>query len=145
MASERANRAAGGWRGGFPWALFAGLMALDVGAQVVEKLASVRAEGQGIGLVLSYLRQPWVWVVLGIKVGQLFVWTAILRRVEISLAFPLTALAYPLTMGASVLVFHEQLSWQIWMGGLLITAGAIVMGAAPGEGMGEGAEKEARP
>ncbi len=121
----------------FPFGPFTLLMALDVGVQLVEKLASLRAvgassggaeSGPASGLLLSYLTQPWVWVVLALKIAQLLTWTQILRRVDISLAFPLTALAYPLTMLFAVLLFHEHLGWQIWTGALLITAGAVVMG-----------------
>ncbi|MGA2501793.1 MAG: hypothetical protein ABSH20_28970 [Tepidisphaeraceae bacterium] len=112
----------------FPIFLFCLLMVLDVVVLLIEKTASNRAAGTGLHLATSFLSQPWVWMVLLLKVGQLFTWTAILARVDISLAFPLTSISYPLAMLAAVIVLSERPGWQIWIGGILITIGASVMG-----------------
>lgn len=112
----------------FPTFLFCQLMVLDVMVLLVEKIASNRVDGEGWSLVEGFVSQPWLWLVLGLKVGQLVTWTAILARADISLAFPLSSLSYPLAMLASTLVLGEVLGWQVWAGGILITAGAAVMG-----------------
>ncbi|MGN6504626.1 MAG: hypothetical protein ACTHM6_03590 [Tepidisphaeraceae bacterium] len=116
----------------FPFALFTFLMVLDVGVLIVEKTASIHAESTGVDLLLSYLSQPWVWLILLIKVAQFRIWTVLLTRMDLSLAFPLTALAIPITMAVAVVVFHDHLGWRVWIGSLLITAGIIVAG--PDEG-----------
>ena len=112
----------------FPILLFCLLMVLDVFVLLIEKTASNHAAGAGLSLAKSFLSQPWVWIVLLLKVGQLITWTAILARVDISLAFPLTSISYPLAMLAAVIFLHETPGWQIWLGGILITIGASVMG-----------------
>ncbi len=112
----------------FPILLFSLLMVLDVTVLLIEKTASNRAAGTGLDLARSFLSQPWVWLVLLLKVGQLVTWTAILARVDISLAFPLTSISYPLAMCAAVFVLSERPSWQIWLGAILITLGASIMG-----------------
>jgi drug/metabolite transporter (DMT)-like permease len=121
----------------FPYPLFILLLALDVIVFLIEKTASIRASGQGIQLAASYLGQPWIWAVLALKLCQLRTWTAILGRVNISLAFPLTSLAFPVAMLAATLVLGERLEWQVWLGGLLITAGAAVMGPGDADAHGD--------
>lgn len=112
----------------FPTLLFIALMLLDILAMLAEKQASLKATGDGPALLLGYLSQPWLYIILAFKVAQLFTWTAILSRVDISLAFPLTAIHIPLVMFSATLVFHEQLSISTWLGALLITAGVFVIG-----------------
>src|SRR5262249_7653864 len=117
----------------FPYPLFGLLLALDVSVFLVEKTASRNASGQGMDFFYDLATRPWLWIILVIKLSQLRVWTSILRRVDISLAFPLTSLSYPAAMLAAVIVLGETLSWQVWVGGLLITLGAIVMGPSMSE------------
>jgi drug/metabolite transporter (DMT)-like permease len=112
----------------FPIGWFSILMLLDVTVLLIEKTASIRAVGQGLTLLISYATQPWVWLILAIKLGQLRAWTVLLTRMDLSMAFPLTALAIPIGMGAAVVVFGDQLGWRIWLGSMLITAGAIAIG-----------------
>lgn len=112
----------------FPVALFAILMLLDVGAAVCEKLAAVHADGTGLALLGELLTQPWVYVVLAIKLGQLFLWTAILARVDISLAFPITAIHIPLVMVTAAGMFGERMTPSTWAGALLITVGVFIIG-----------------
>ena len=114
-------------RHSFPVGWFSLLMVLDVGVLLVEKTASLRSTGEGLTLLISYLSQPWVWLIFAIKLTQLRTWTIILSRTELSLAFPLTALAIPLTMAAAVVVFGEHPGLTVWIGGALITVGAMVM------------------
>ena len=95
----------------FPFGWFSALMLLDVGVLLVEKTASTDARGDGIALVLSFLSQPWVWLILVMKLAQLRTWSVLLSRMDLSLAFPLTALAIPITMGAAVVLFGEHLEW----------------------------------
>jgi drug/metabolite transporter (DMT)-like permease len=113
------------------------LLALDVIVFLIEKTASNHANGTGLALALSFLRQPWIWAILVLKVGQLAMWTVILARVNISLAFPLTSLGFPLAMLAAVVVLGERLTWQVWLGGLLITVGCVVMGPQAGHDGGD--------
>lgn len=133
----------------FPYVLFSLLIVLDIGAWLIEKLASIRSEGQGWQLVMSYLLQPWVWIVVGIKLAQLFTWSAILARVEISRAFPLTAAATPLAIIASMVFFRDHPTWQVWVGSLVITAGVVLLGPdkserrAPAETLGGGRDATA--
>jgi drug/metabolite transporter (DMT)-like permease len=115
-------------RTSFPYGLFALLMAMDVGALLIEKVASTRSDGAGWALARSYLLQPWVWITVAIKLGQLFAWSAILARVAISRAFPLTAIASPLTIIAATLIFHETPTWQVWVGSAIIMVGVILLG-----------------
>jgi drug/metabolite transporter (DMT)-like permease len=112
----------------FPYLLFTALLCLDITTFLVEKTGSTHAAASGREFALAILTQPWLWLVLSLKLLQLFTWTRILATIDISLAFPLTGLAYPLTMLAAVVLLKEHLDWQVWLGGILITLGAAVLG-----------------
>ncbi len=71
--------------------------------------------------------QGWTWVGIGLALLQLWVWTGILARTELSLAFPISSLCYPLTMVAAQYVFREPLGWSVWAGALLITLGVAIV------------------
>lgn len=114
----------------FPAALLILLLFLDSSAWLMAKLASNVAAGEHTNYLAGLLDQPWMWLALAIGPLQLYVWTRILASAEISLAFPLTSLAYPITIGASVLLFHEELTWRVWVGVVLITLGAAVLDPA---------------
>lgn len=117
----------------FPIHLFSLLMILDVGAFLLQKLASDHATTTGRNYLLAVALHPWIWLSLAIAPLQLVVWTRILAKADISLAFPLTSLSVPLTMLASVWLIGERPSWEVWVGAVLITAGAAILKPAQHE------------
>jgi undecaprenyl phosphate-alpha-L-ara4N flippase subunit ArnE len=112
----------------FPYVLFTCLMGLDVTVFLIEKITSTTATGEGMAFLRNLIAQPSLAAMLVLKLMQLWIWTRILATVNISLAFPLTSIGYPLTMLAAVFLLHEKLSWQVWLGGGLITVGAAILG-----------------
>ena len=113
----------------FPILLFLCLLGCDVINFLLQKNASNRATGEGWSYLASLLTHYWMWIALAIAPLQLWIWTSILSRVELSLAQPLTSLSYPITLLAAVCFLGEHLSWQVWTGAILITAGAMIMGS----------------
>ncbi len=114
-----------------PLGFFAILISLDVTVRLLEKMAVLGPTiDRHSGFVLTLLKQPWWWLGLGLGPFQLWVWMRILARTELSVAYPLLSMGYPLTMAAAWLVFHEQLSWQVWLGALFITVGVAIVGSA---------------
>lgn len=111
-------------QGIYPFVL---LLLVDVLALVFEKLASIQAGGNGLIFYVHLLQQPWMWLSLGLGPIQLLIWKTILTKTELSLAYPLSSLCYPLTMLTGILFFNEHLDRIVWLGGLLITAGAALL------------------
>jgi drug/metabolite transporter (DMT)-like permease len=113
-----------------PYVSLACLLALDTAVFLFEKVASTRAVGDGAAFYLGLARQPLLWTALALGLLQLWTWTRILSKTDISLAYPITSLSYPVTMLAATLLLGEHLPWKVWAGGLLITLGVVYMGTA---------------
>lgn len=111
----------------FPLFLFALLMALDVAVFLMQKRASDAAVAVGGGYLWTIVTHLWAWTAIALAPLQLWTWTRILARADISYAYPLTALSVPLTMLASTLVLGERAPWPVWLGAGLITLGAALL------------------
>ena len=117
---------------GVPFGLMAIVLVLDVAVRVVEKIAVLRAAAPAsAAFVVSLLRQPWWWLGLALAPLQLFVWMRVLARTELSVAYPLSSLGYPLTMLAAAVLFGERLDWRVWLGAGLMTIGAALLAPIP--------------
>jgi uncharacterized membrane protein len=117
-------------KGGMPkkvWLWFGLLIALDVLVWALQKAAIVQAEQNSATLARALLHQPFAWLALLIAPLQLLLWTRVLARTELSLAYPATSISYPLTMLVAVLFYHEKATLDIWIGALLVTVGVWLL------------------
>jgi len=115
-----------------PVFLFVILLTLDVSVLIFEKFGAAAAGtafGDELGFSLRLLQIPWIWGVGILSILQLLVWSRILRKTDLSVAYPISSLFFPLTMLASVAIFHEHVSPLAWLGGLLVTAGICFVGS----------------
>ena len=119
---------------GVPISLFVWLTALDTTVFVLDKVASVHASAASGPFYVKVISQPWIYLAFALGPLQLWTWTKILKRVDLSLAYPLTTISYLATMLVSQVVFHESLGPRVWAGALLITAGVAVLGKTPEAG-----------
>ncbi len=107
---------------------FAVFLLLEVSVFISHKYVASNAVGGGVDFYLSLLVQPYVWISLALALVQFFFWIHILSKSDLSLAYSMSSLSYPLTMLAAVVIFHETLSPLVWLGGGLITLGVIIVG-----------------
>lgn len=115
-----------------PYCLFIILLFLDVIIMLLQKIATNHSHGEGISFYKSLFTQGWTWLGLGLAPLQLLVWTKILARTELSIAYPVSSLSYPLTMLAAQLILKEHLNLKVWLGALLITIGVAIVGSRIG-------------
>jgi len=112
--------------------LFAILLSVDVTVLLAEKVAA-RTAGMALGHESTFYLQLtqiwWTWLGVGLGPVQLFLWTKILKKTDLSLAYCITSLCYPLTMIASVALLQEQIGWQAWVGAVFVTFGAALIGS----------------
>jgi multidrug transporter EmrE-like cation transporter len=111
------------------WGLF---VALDTATQIAFKTASRAVEGLsfGIGFVEVALATPALWVTIVCYVATFVVWMAVLMRMDLNRAFPLTALGYVTVPVLAFLIFGEQLP-PLRMAGIgLIIGGVFLIGWA---------------
>jgi drug/metabolite transporter (DMT)-like permease len=113
-----------------PITLFVVLTVLDTTVFVLDKVASQHAAAVTGGFYLHVVTQPWIWMTFALGPVQLVVWTKILKRIDLSLAYPLTTISYLATMLVSQLYFKESLGIRVWAGAVLIMAGVAVLGGS---------------
>ena len=112
----------------FPYIMFTIFLVLEIGVFLSHKIVSMHATGDGFMFYLTLLSQPWIWLSLILALIQFFFWTAILAKSELSLAYSLSSISYPITMLAATFLFKEHLSFLVWAGGGLITLGVMIVG-----------------
>lgn len=105
------------------------LLAVDTAVFVLQKIAADHAAAVSGNFVRVILMQPALWIALALALVQLYLWTRILKFMDLSLAYPISSLATPMTMLVSQLFLHEQLGWLTWLGALLMTLGVVLMGS----------------
>lgn len=87
--------------------------------------SEVRSVGHTVGRAL---REPRLWIGLGLfGVSSLF-WLVVLSRVPLSLAYPFVGISYVVVVGFSALVLHERVPLLRWVGVAVIVAGIIIVG-----------------
>lgn len=64
---------------------------------------------------------------IGVYCAQAAVWWAVLSRVDLSYAFPLTSMSYVLLLVASRAFLGEHISLQRWMGATAIVFGVYLI------------------
>jgi drug/metabolite transporter (DMT)-like permease len=114
-----------------PFTLFLALMLLDTSVFVLDKVASRQAMVVSGSFYWRIVTQPWIWLAFALGPVQLVVWTKILKRIDLSLAYPLTTISYLATMLVSQVLFHERLGARVWAGAMLIMVGVAVLGKTP--------------
>lgn len=74
------------------------------------------------------LLSPYIWVgFIGFGLGAVF-WLAVLSRAPLSLAYPILALSYFVVVAEAWLFLHERVSWQRFVGVLVIVVGVVLVG-----------------
>jgi drug/metabolite transporter (DMT)-like permease len=110
--------------------LWVSFLTIECTAQMGLKLGSGAVSELPFGIAWLELALSSPWVQLGILCYALaFVfWMLILDKMDLSLAFPLSAMVYVVVMIASAIGLHETLTPLHWLGVALIVAGVCVMG-----------------
>jgi uncharacterized membrane protein len=73
------------------------------------------------------------WTILGIAILAIWMLSdlALLSRADLSFVLPVTASAYVLVALFGKFLLHDHISWERWMGILLITGGVILAEETP--------------
>jgi len=111
----------------FPWITFALLLLLDVVVWMIEKRGVSGVNSDEAFFMLGVASQPLIWIAIALGPLQLWLWTRILSKSDLSLAYPLTSFAYPLTMICAQCFFHEHVGWMVWLGAIFVTAGVALI------------------
>lgn len=109
-------------------ALAANVVLLLTG-QLLWKVGMLRAGGFGWQRLVT---SPFVWGGLVIYALATLLWLYVLSRLPLSVAYPVQALAYVLSLAAARLLLGEAVPALSWVGGLLILLGVGLIAWRPG-------------
>ena len=97
-------------------------VALNAAGQLLFKAARI---AQPHASVMQLFLQPDVWFGLLIYGLSSISWLWVLARAQLSLAYPILSLTFPIVLGLSVLFFAEAIAPLRWVG-----VGVIVVGVS---------------
>jgi multidrug transporter EmrE-like cation transporter len=111
-------------------ALWAAFIACETATQIAFKAASQAVEGVsfGWGFLQVALSTPTLWLTVLCYIATFILWMAVLMRMDLNRAFPLTALGYVTVPIFAFALFGEQLPALRVAGIAVIIAGVILIG-----------------
>src|SRR5688572_23606775 len=110
--------------------LFGIFLIFDTGVQIAFKIAA-RQLGDGdlnAEWLLAAANSPMVWFAVLLYLTVFVLWMLILQQIDLSRAFPLTALTYVTVPAAGLLFFNESLTLAQTGGIALILVGVVLVG-----------------
>jgi multidrug transporter EmrE-like cation transporter len=109
------------------WGTF---LALDTATQLAFKAASGPLEETafGLGFLEVALTTPAFWITVLCYIGTFACWMAVLARMDLNRAFPLTALTYVTVPLLAFVLFGEHLPGLRLIGIGVIIAGVVLIG-----------------
>jgi drug/metabolite transporter (DMT)-like permease len=115
--------------------LWLGIPVLNTLFQIFVKLAAdeVRLSGSGNEWLVRSLMSPWMLGAITIEIACFIVWMQVLAELDLSKAFPLSAISYVLVLTSSWLFFHEEITTLRLLGSALILGGVWLIGTASSE------------
>jgi drug/metabolite transporter (DMT)-like permease len=80
-----------------------------------------------VRVVLRAFRQPWMWAGISMMALAFFALLGALSMYNVSFVVPVTALSYVAGAFGGVVFLHERVSFQRWMGVLLVAIGVTLV------------------
>ncbi len=77
--------------------------------------------------LLELVKDLYLWAAVVILLTAAFSWYAGVSRLPLSVAFPVTALTYPLIFVGSIVVLGEQFTWSGLIGNVLVISGILTI------------------
>ena len=94
-----------------------------------QMLFKYGSQGKNLESLLDIFKlffNPIIFVALCIYGLTTGLWLFILSRVQISFAYPMQALAFPIVLLFSMIIFKENISFTKWVGIMIICLGVFV-------------------
>lgn len=99
---------------------------LLVCGQILFKLGSSEKKISTLSDLISLVFSPIILLALVLYACTTLLWLYILSRVKLSYAYPIQALAFPIVLVMSAMIFHEQIPLNRWIGVIIIFAGVYI-------------------
>ncbi len=113
------------------WA-WAAIPVLNVLQQVLLKLSAAgQPPAEGFAWMLQIMASPWFQAAIVAEVVCFVLWLTVLAELDLSRAFPLSAVSYVLVMAIAWLLFGERVYPLQIVGSGLILGGILCVATAP--------------
>ncbi|MBF0593593.1 MAG: EamA family transporter [Candidatus Omnitrophica bacterium] len=86
-----------------------------------------------ITFLLKLAATPHLWLGILIYALNFVLWMAVLSRLDLSIAFPISNAAYVIVPFLSMITLHEHVPLIRWLGAALILAGVTLISRSPGK------------
>lgn len=103
--------------------LAANVLIMTSGQLLFKRSADFINANPNLRFPVYYLLNPWFYAAVSLFVVSTFIWTQVLTKMPLSVAYPIMSCAYILTLFGASLFFHEQLSSLSIFGVLFIMTG----------------------
>jgi len=103
-----------------------GQVSLKVGMNKVGQLSASHLNQFGETLITT-LFNPYVFMGLFLYFVAALIWLIVLSRVDLSFAYPMMGLSYVMILIISGLALGEYVSFQRWLGALIICVGVFLI------------------
>jgi drug/metabolite transporter (DMT)-like permease len=116
------------------FALFAVIVSAGTGGELCVSRA-MKSVGEAtsfrpreiVRVVLKAFRQPWMWAGISMMALAFFALLGALAFYNVSFVVPVTALSYVAGAIGGVIFLHEKVSFQRWVGVLLVAIGVALV------------------
>jgi drug/metabolite transporter (DMT)-like permease len=108
-------------------------IAFDTILQIAWKfaVAGIPESASALATARGALSTPYFYVALVVFPVQLFNWTRVLARADLSFAQPITSLSLITVLTFSSYIFHEKISWIDVLGVSMIFLGVFLISQTP--------------
>lgn len=76
---------------------------------------------------MNYAANVWFYCAVFLFAISTIVWTQVLMRIPLSIAYPITSLSYIITVIGAVMIFHERIEVSSIIGVLVIMIGVAII------------------
>ncbi len=95
------------------------VLIMTSGQLLFKRSADFINQNPGLSFPMTYLANGWFYVAILLFAISTFVWTQVLVKIPLSVAYPIVSLAYILTLLGAALIFHEKIS-ALGVGGVIL-------------------------
>lgn len=103
--------------------LILNVLLMTSGQLFFKRSADFISANPDISFPTYFLVNPWFYAAVGLFGLATIVWTQVLTKMPLSVAYPIASAAYILTVIGAAVFFHEQIGFQGILGVLLIMSG----------------------
>ena len=106
--------------------LFINVLIMASGQLFFKRSADFMNANPNLAFPMNYLTNPWFYIAVSLFGVSTIVWTQVLTKLPLSVAYPIVSCAYILTVIGAAVFFHEHITARDVLGVIFIMTGITV-------------------